>query len=150
MSHSFSNSHFTSQLSECRRAKRNFCLWNFRYFIWKRNRRVWHDLYHLTHSFLFFLLLVPSEFLLSDFLNSSVFFSFILFLPTNETSPVSKKGKIAYGILVGFLSYVFIHVCKIVEGAYFSLAILNLFYSVWYLFYKIRQNSTKLSLYKQK
>lgn len=96
-----------------------------------------------THYFL-----VPSAFLLSQVLNSSVFFSFILFLPTNETSPVSKKGKILYGVVVGLCSYLFIHVCKIVEGAYISLAITNLLYSIWYLIYKLRQNSTKLSVYK--
>ena len=96
-----------------------------------------------THYFL-----VPSAFLLSQVLNSSVFFSFILFLPANETSPVSKKGKILYGVVVGLCSYLFIHVCKIMEGAYISLAITNLLYSIWYLIYKLRQNSTKLSVYK--
>ncbi len=103
-----------------------------------------------TYAICFFLhyFLVPSEFILSQVLNSSVFFSFILFLPTNETSPVSKKGKILYGVLVGLFSYLFIHVCKIVEGAYISLAIMNLLYSFWYLLYKVRQNSTKLSVYK--
>ena len=99
-----------------------------------------------TYAVCFFLhyFLVPSAFLLSQILNSSVFFSFILFLPTNATSPVSKKGKIFYGMMIGLFSYILIHICKIVEGAYLSLAIINILYSVWYLIYKARQNSTKL------
>lgn len=73
---------------------------------------------------------------LKDALNSTFLFVAITILPINKTTPGEKKEENIYGISFGILSFIFIHVCHIIEGAYLSLLLINILWNLYFPIWK--------------
>ena len=72
---------------------------------------------------LFYGIINPNYLFLREVLNSHLWVTAILFLPANEYSPVTKKGKIIFGFAVGVLSFLLVEIENILDGSYYALAI---------------------------
>ena len=73
----------------------------------------------------FYGIIDPNYEFLRGILNSHFWVTIIVFLPINEYSPVLKKGKIGYGLLMGFASFFLIEILKLIDGPYFILTIMQ-------------------------
>lgn len=68
----------------------------------------------------------PGYLFIREFLNSHLWFTAIVLLPSNDYSPATKNGRILYGILFGFLSFVFLSFLNIIDGCYYLLVFFQL------------------------
>ena len=94
-----------------------------------------------SYTFLFFLFffLHPESYLLQDYFNPSFFFTIVLFLPRNASSPATKMAGLFYGVGVGILSYFLIHCFSIQEGAYLSLFLIYFLFLLLHFLWLLRQ-----------
>ncbi len=101
------------------------------------------------YTYLSFLILFFCDFLffqnnlqIKDAMNSSVLFMAVCLVPINENSPVSTTFQRIYGIAIGLLSFVFIHILNLTEGAYISLCLINILWTIFYMIWtkKIKVN----------
>ena len=88
-------------------------------------------------------LILNNSYPVSAFLNSSFFFAIVFLLPESKTSPALKKEQFIYGVSMGIISYLFIFIFNMLEGAYIALLIVNI---IWLVYYLNRQKKLKKAL----
>ena len=83
-------------------------------------------------SIIVFLLLtvILNNFNINSLLNSNAILSFILIAPELKNTPVSLKGTIIYGIVVGIISALLCQFVSIYIGAFIAIFIVSLSYSI--------------------
>ena len=83
-------------------------------------------------SIIVFLLLtaILNNFNINSLLNSNAILSFILIAPELKNTPVSLKGTIIYGIVVGIISALLCQFVSIYAGAFMAIFIVSLSYSI--------------------
>ena len=79
-----------------------------------------------------FLLLtgILNNFDINSLINSNAILSFILIAPELKNTPVSLKGTIIYGIVVGIISALLCQFVSIYTGAFIAIFIVSLSYSI--------------------
>lgn len=89
-------------------------------------------------SIIVFLLLtaILNNFNINSLLNSNAILSFILNRPELKNTPVSLKGTIIYGIVVGIISALLCQFVSIYTGAFIAIFIVSLSYSILHKFDK--------------
>lgn len=89
-------------------------------------------------SIIVFLLLtaILNNFNINSLLNSNAILSFILIAPELKNTPVSLKGTIIYGIVVGIISALLCQFVSIYIGAFIAIFIVSLSYSILHKFDK--------------
>ena len=87
----------------------------------------------LTYSILALILgLLNSDLVfIKTILNSHLWFAAIFLAPVNKYSPVSKKTRIFYGLLFGFVAFAFNVFLKMPNGTYISLFLIQ---TLWLLY----------------
>lgn len=82
----------------------------------------------VTFFFLSFVysLFHPNFLFIREFLNSHLWFTTIVLLPSNDYSPATKNGRILYGTFFGFLSFIFLSFFNITDGCYYLLVVFQL------------------------
>lgn len=104
-------------------------------FYYKKELPLYSMISYCVFFFLsFFLFQSPVE--LKEVLNSTFFFVSIVLLPQSETSPCELMQTRIYGIGVGIVSFLFIHLFHLEEGAYLSLFLANILWNLYFLFWK--------------
>lgn len=83
-------------------------------------------------SIIVFLLLtgILNNFNINSLLNSNAILSFILIAPELKNTPVSLKGTIIYGCVVGLISVLLCQFVSIYTGAFMAIFIVSLSYSI--------------------
>lgn len=98
-------------------------------FYYKKEMPIWTILSYSVPIFVFSL--IKNDFLFTkEILNSHLWFTAIFLVPLNKYSPVSKKWKIIYSVLVGIISFLLINILKIEDGVYIALLFVEFIWGV--------------------
>lgn len=91
-------------------------------------------------SIIVFLLLtaILNNFNINSLLNSNAILSFILIAPELKNTPVSLKGTIIYGCVVGIISALLCQFVSIYTGVFMAIFIVSLSYSILHKFDKFK------------
>lgn len=91
-------------------------------------------------SIIVFLLLtgILNNFNINSLLNSNAILSFILIAPELKNTPVSLKGTIIYGFVVGIISALLCQFVSIYTGVFMAIFIVSLSYSILHKFDKFK------------
>ena len=89
-------------------------------------------------SIIVFLLLtgILNNFNINSLLNSNAILSFILMTPELKNTPVSLKGTIIYGIVVGIISALLCQFVSIYTGAFIGILLVSIVYGILHKFDK--------------
>ena len=89
-------------------------------------------------SIIVFLLLtgILNNFNINSLLNSNAILSFILIAPELKNTPVSLKGTIIYGIVVGIISALLCQFVSIYTGAFIGILLVSIVYGILHKFDK--------------
>ena len=89
-------------------------------------------------SIIVFLLLtgILNNFNINSLLNSNAILSFILIAPELKNTPLSLKGTIIYGIVVGIISALLCQFVSIYTGAFIGILLVSIVYGILHKFDK--------------
>ena len=91
-------------------------------------------------SIIAFLILtgILNNFNINSLLNSNAILSFILIAPELKNTPVSLRGTIIYGIVVGIISALLCQFVSIYTGAFIAIFIVSFIYGILHKFDKVK------------
>ena len=91
-------------------------------------------------SIIAFLILtgILNNFNINSLLNSNAVLSFILIAPELKNTPVSLRGTIIYGIVVGIISALLCQFVSIYTGAFIAIFIVSFIYGILHKFDKVK------------